>query len=53
MNEKILIVEDEMIVATDLRILLERNHYTVTGIAANSANHACLQNEKTWNQKGF
>jgi DNA-binding NtrC family response regulator len=33
MNEKILIVEDEMIVATDLRILLERNHYTVTGIA--------------------
>lgn len=33
MNEKILIVEDEMIVATDLRILLERNNYIVTGIA--------------------
>ena len=33
MNEKILIVEDEMIVATDLRMLLEKNKYTVTGIA--------------------
>jgi DNA-binding NtrC family response regulator len=30
---KILIVEDEMIVATDLRILLEKNNYSVTGIA--------------------
>ena len=27
MNEKILIVEDEMIVATDLRLVLERNGY--------------------------
>jgi response regulator of citrate/malate metabolism len=33
MAEKILIVEDEMIVATDLRILLEKNNYAVTGIA--------------------
>ncbi|MEO7044345.1 MAG: sigma 54-interacting response regulator [Ferruginibacter sp.] len=33
MSEKILIVEDEMIVATDLRMLLEKNKYTVTGIA--------------------
>lgn len=33
MNEKILIVEDEMIVATDLRMLLEKNNYSVTGIA--------------------
>ncbi|MEO8412431.1 MAG: sigma 54-interacting response regulator [Ginsengibacter sp.] len=33
MNEKILIVEDEMIVATDLRILLEKNGYQVIGIA--------------------
>ena len=33
MHEKILIVEDEMIVATDLRLLLERNGYKVTGIA--------------------
>ncbi len=33
MTEKLLIVEDEMIVATDLRMLLERNKYSVTGIA--------------------
>lgn len=33
MNRKILIVEDEMIVATDLRMMLERNNFTVTGIA--------------------
>ncbi|MEO7043891.1 MAG: sigma 54-interacting transcriptional regulator [Ferruginibacter sp.] len=33
MNRKILIVEDEMIVATDLRMLLEKNKYIVTGIA--------------------
>jgi response regulator of citrate/malate metabolism len=33
MAEKLLIVEDEMIVATDLRMLLERNKYRVTGIA--------------------
>ncbi|MEO8855105.1 MAG: sigma 54-interacting response regulator [Ginsengibacter sp.] len=33
MTEKILIVEDEMIVATDLRMLLEKNRYTITGIA--------------------
>lgn len=33
MPEKILIVEDEMIVATDLRLVLEKNGYDVTGIA--------------------
>jgi len=33
MTEKLLIVEDEMIVATDLRMLLEKNNYTITGIA--------------------
>ena len=33
MPERILIVEDEMIVATDLRMLLERNNYIVTGVA--------------------
>src|SRR5664279_1282977 len=33
MPEKILIVEDEMIVATDIRLLLERNGYKVIGIA--------------------
>jgi DNA-binding NtrC family response regulator len=33
MQEKILIVEDEMIVATDLRLVLEKNKYKVTGIA--------------------
>src|SRR6185437_5493261 len=33
MNRKILIVEDEMIVATDLRMMLERNNFIVTGIA--------------------
>jgi DNA-binding NtrC family response regulator len=33
MAEKILIVEDELIVATDLKIILERTGYTVCGIA--------------------
>ena len=33
MNRKILIVEDEMIVATDLRMMLERNNFIVTGVA--------------------
>ena len=33
MNREILIVEDEMIVATDLRLMLERNNFTVTGTA--------------------
>jgi len=33
MNRKILIVEDEMIVATDLRMILERNNFIVIGIA--------------------
>lgn len=34
MNEKILIVEDEFIVANDLRIMLTRAGYEVTGVAA-------------------
>ncbi|MEI9910241.1 MAG: sigma 54-interacting transcriptional regulator [Bacteroidota bacterium] len=33
MREKILIVEDELIVATDLRMLLEKSGYIVCGIA--------------------
>ncbi|CCH54260.1 Hydrogenase-4 transcriptional activator [Fibrisoma limi BUZ 3] len=33
MDKKILIVEDEFIIAKDLRLLLERNGYTVCGIA--------------------
>ncbi len=33
MQEKILIVEDELIVATDLRLLLEEKGFTVCGIA--------------------
>lgn len=32
---KILIVEDELITATDLKETLEKHHYTVTGIARN------------------
>jgi len=36
MNIKVLIVEDEFIVANDLRLLLEREGYTVTGIAASA-----------------
>lgn len=33
MPDKVLIVEDEMIVATDLRLVLEKNNYKVIGIA--------------------
>src|ERR1700712_5041556 len=33
MHEKILIVEDELIVATDLRLILERKGFTVCGVA--------------------
>lgn len=34
MKEKILIVEDDFIVANDLKIMLQKNGYEVTGIAA-------------------
>jgi len=37
MKEKILIVEDEFIVANDLRMMLERSGYTVCGIAPSVA----------------
>lgn len=37
MKEKILIVEDEFIVANDLRIMLERSGYSVCGIAPSVA----------------
>ena len=33
MADKVLIVEDEMIVATDLRLVLEKNNYKVIGLA--------------------
>ncbi len=33
MPDKVLIVEDEMIVATDLRLVLEKNNYKVIGVA--------------------
>src|ERR1044071_5167110 len=39
MSKRILIVEDEMIVASDLRLILEKAGYTINGIAA-SGNEA-------------
>lgn len=36
MSQKVLIVEDEFIVANDLRLILEQAGYTVNGIAASS-----------------
>ncbi|MBO9204321.1 MULTISPECIES: sigma 54-interacting transcriptional regulator [Niastella] len=47
MNTKILIVEDEFIVANTLRLAVEKTGYNVTGIAASAEEAAAhLQNQK-------
>ncbi|PSL23353.1 sigma 54-interacting transcriptional regulator [Chitinophaga ginsengisoli] len=47
MKKKVLIVEDEFIVANNLRQILERFSYTITGIAASAEEaEASLRNQK-------
>ena len=50
MKEKILIVEDEFIVANDLRIMLAKAGYTVCGIASSveQARELIVQKNPDW-----